>query len=130
MSGRHTGTFSTIDTASTEAFYRQIHSRFHNAIADGRQAPSDRFPSTRAQATESGSSRGTNETAYSTLIAEAHFQPRYQAGSFVTPGLNLRGVGASSCRHAVRLRGRYSAHEPGADAAHADGAARRPHSRA
>jgi GntR family transcriptional regulator/MocR family aminotransferase len=85
-----TGTLSPLDTASTEPFYRQVYARFRNAIADGRLAPGDRIPSARALATELGLSRGTIETAYSTLIAEGYFQPRGQAGTFVAPGLKPR----------------------------------------
>jgi len=85
-----TGTLSPLDTASTEPFYRQIYARFRKAMTDGLLAPGDRIPSARALARELGLSRGTIETAYSTLIAEGYFQPRGQAGTFVAPDLKLR----------------------------------------
>ncbi|MPW23142.1 aminotransferase class I/II-fold pyridoxal phosphate-dependent enzyme [Paraburkholderia sp. CNPSo 3157] len=85
-----TGTLSPLDTTSAEPFYRQIYARFRNAMTDGLLAPGDRIPSARALARELGLSRGTIETAYSTLIAEGYFQPRGQAGTFVAPDLKLR----------------------------------------
>lgn len=85
-----TGKFPPLDTASTEPLYRQIYGRFRGAIADGLLAPGDRVPSARALAEELGLSRGTIDVAYATLIAEGYFQPRGQAGTFVTPGLKPR----------------------------------------
>jgi len=70
--------------------YRQIYDRFRGAIAAGTLKPGDRIPSARALAKELGVARGTVELAYSLLAAEGYVQPRGQAGTIVTPGLQIR----------------------------------------
>lgn len=70
--------------------YRQIYERFRGAIAGGTLKPGDRIPSARALAKELGVARGTVELAYSLLAAEGYVQARGQAGTIVTPGLQVR----------------------------------------
>ena len=70
-----------------EPFYRQIYTRFRNAIADQLLKPGDRIPSARALAEELGVARGTIEAAYSLLSAEGYVETRGQAGTIVTLGL-------------------------------------------
>src|SRR5450830_9300 len=73
--------------SSGEPFYRQIYTRFRNAIADQLLKPGDRIPSARALAEELGVARGTVEAAYSLLSAEGYVETRGQAGTIVTLGL-------------------------------------------
>src|SRR5450830_1740219 len=73
--------------SSGEPFYRQIYTRFRNAIADQLLKPGDRIPSARALAEELGVARGTIEAAYSLLSAEGYVETRGQAGTIVTLGL-------------------------------------------
>lgn len=73
--------------ASDEPLYRQVYERFRGAIAQGTLKPGDRIPSARALAKDLGVARGTIEMAYSLLHAEGYVQPRGQAGTVVTPGL-------------------------------------------
>src|SRR5690606_16453414 len=47
------------------------------------------IPSVRALTQELGLARGTIEAAYALLAAEGYVQPRGQAGTIVTPDLNL-----------------------------------------
>lgn len=70
-----------------EPLYRQVYERFRGAIAQGTLKPGDRIPSARALAKDLGVARGTVEMAYSLLHAEGYVQPRGQAGTVVTPGL-------------------------------------------
>lgn len=88
MSATHTSKIAPLDPAAAEPFYRQIYSRFRNAIASGLLKPGDRIPSARALTKELGLSRGTIETAYSLLAAEGYILARGQAGTIVTPDLN------------------------------------------
>lgn len=73
--------------ASDGPLYRQVYERFRGAIAQGTLKPGDRIPSARALAKDLGVARGTIEMAYSLLHAEGYVQPRGQAGTVVTPGL-------------------------------------------
>src|SRR5215813_7712151 len=79
-----------LDPVAAEPFYRQIYDRFRGAIASGLLKPGDRIPSARALTKELGLARGTIEAAYSLLAAEGYIQARGQAGTIVTPGLELR----------------------------------------
>jgi GntR family transcriptional regulator/MocR family aminotransferase len=88
-----------LDAASTLPLYRQIYERVRGAIADGVLKPGARVPSARALTLELGVARGTVEAAYALLTAEGYLQARGQAGTVVTPGLNLR---TRSAAHAGR----------------------------
>lgn len=79
--------FLQLDTAAAEPLYRQIYTRFRNAIAEGLLLPEARIPSARALALELGLARGTVEAAYSLLVAEGYVETRGQAGTVVTPAL-------------------------------------------
>ncbi|QNQ10125.1 MocR-like pyridoxine biosynthesis transcription factor PdxR [Sphingomonas alpina] len=87
-------TLSPLDPAAAEPFYRQIYDRVRGAIAGGALEPGDRIPSARALAIELGLARGTVDTAYSLLSAEGYISARGQAGTIVTPGLDLRSPAA------------------------------------
>ncbi|WP_050477997.1 PLP-dependent aminotransferase family protein [Herbaspirillum rhizosphaerae] len=76
-----------LNLSTGEPFYRQIYTRFRNAIADRLLKPGDRIPSARALAEELGVARGTIEAAYSLLSAEGYVETRGQAGTIVTLGL-------------------------------------------
>src|SRR5450830_1375701 len=76
-----------LNPAAGEPLYRQIYTRFRNAIADQLLMPGDRIPSARALAEELGVARGTIEAAYSLLAAEGYVETRGQAGTVVTLGL-------------------------------------------
>ncbi|ALM84481.1 PLP-dependent aminotransferase family protein [Bordetella sp. N] len=78
------------ETTDDAHLYRQIYDRFRGAIAAGTVKPGDRIPSARALAKEMGVARGTVELAYSLLAAEGYVQARGQAGTIVTPGLQMR----------------------------------------
>src|SRR5471032_59912 len=79
--------FLRLDASAAEPLYRQIYTRFRNAIAAGSLAPETRIPSARALALELGLARGTVEAAYSLLVAEGYAETRGQAGTVVTAAL-------------------------------------------
>ncbi|MGF6233499.1 GntR family transcriptional regulator/MocR family aminotransferase [Inquilinus ginsengisoli] len=84
-----------LDPEAAIPFYRQIYDRFRGAMAGGMLKPGDRVPSARALAKELGLARGTIEAAYSLLVAEGYIQARGQAGTIVTPNLDLPTRAAS-----------------------------------
>jgi len=84
-----------LDPQAALPFYRQIYDRFRGAMAGGMLKPGDRIPSARALAKELGLARGTIEAAYSLLTAEGYIQARGQAGTIVTPDLDLPMPAAS-----------------------------------
>jgi len=90
MSAAKSTGIAPLDPTAPEPYYRQIYDRFRGAIANGSLKPGDRIPSARALTKELGLARGTIETAYSLLTAEGYLQARGQAGTVVTPGLDLR----------------------------------------
>ncbi|MEP6503793.1 MAG: PLP-dependent aminotransferase family protein [Betaproteobacteria bacterium] len=79
-----------LSKTAAEPLYRQIYARFRGAIASGVLKPGDRIPSARALMKELGLARATIETAYGLLAAEGYVQARGQAGTVVTPDLQLR----------------------------------------
>jgi GntR family transcriptional regulator/MocR family aminotransferase len=79
--------FLQFDSVGAEPLYRQIYTRFRNAIAEGMLQPGDRIPAARALALELGLARGTVESAYALLAAEGYVEARGQAGTIVTPAL-------------------------------------------
>ncbi|OWT71547.1 MULTISPECIES: PLP-dependent aminotransferase family protein [unclassified Achromobacter] len=106
--------------------YRQIYDRFRGAIAAGTLKPGDRIPSARALAKELGVARGTVELAYSLLAAEGYVQARGQAGTIVTPGLQVRplaaaGVAAAGVAAAGAAGAGTTGHRAGAPARPAAG---------
>jgi GntR family transcriptional regulator/MocR family aminotransferase len=86
---RNPGLITPLDPTAAEPFYRQIYDRIRGAIASGVLAPGDRVPSVRALTRELGLAKGTIEAAYSLLAAEGYIQARGQAGTIVTPGLQV-----------------------------------------
>jgi GntR family transcriptional regulator/MocR family aminotransferase len=79
--------FLQLDAGAAEPLYRQIYTRFRNAIAEGLLRPGARIPAARALALELGLARGTVESAYALLTAEGYVETRGQAGTIVTPAL-------------------------------------------
>jgi GntR family transcriptional regulator/MocR family aminotransferase len=79
--------FLQLDSSAAEPLYRQIYTRFRNAIAEGLLQPGDRIPAARALALELGLARGTVESAYGLLTAEGYVEARGQAGTVVTTAL-------------------------------------------
>jgi GntR family transcriptional regulator/MocR family aminotransferase len=79
--------FLDLDTSAAAPLYRQIYTRFRDAIAEGLLQPGDRIPAARALALELGLARGTVESAYALLTAEGYVEARGQAGTVVTPAL-------------------------------------------
>jgi GntR family transcriptional regulator/MocR family aminotransferase len=79
--------FLQLDAGAAEPLYRQIYTRFRNAIAEGLLQPGVRIPAARALALELGLARGTVESAYALLTAEGYVETRGQAGTIVTPAL-------------------------------------------
>lgn len=61
-----------------------------DAVLDGRLAPGDRLPPTRALAARLGLARGTVATAYDRLAAEGFLETRTGAGTFVAPDVRAR----------------------------------------
>jgi GntR family transcriptional regulator/MocR family aminotransferase len=90
MNAAKSSSIAPLDPTAHEPFYRQIYDRFRGAIANGSLKPGDRIPSARALTKELGLARGTIEAAYSLLTAEGYVQARGQAGTIVTPGIDLR----------------------------------------
>src|SRR5476651_1988940 len=93
--------FLRLDASAAEPLYRQIYTRFRNAIAAGSLAPETRIPSARALALELGLARGTVEAAYSLLVAEGYAETRGQAGTVVTPALARHAPVATAARPAA-----------------------------
>ena len=89
MTSHRLGKIPPLDPEAALPFYRQIYDRFRGAMAGGMLKPGDRIPSARALAKELGLARGTIEAAYSLLTAEGYIQARGQAGTIVTPDLDL-----------------------------------------
>jgi GntR family transcriptional regulator/MocR family aminotransferase len=79
--------FLQLDTSAAEPLYRQIYTRFRNAIAEGLLQPGARIPAARALALELGLARGTVESAYGLLTAEGYVEAHGQAGTVVTTAL-------------------------------------------
>ena len=82
-----------LDPGAAEPYYRQIYNRIRAAIAAGVLEPGARIPSVRALTKELGLARGTVDAAYSLLVAEGYLSTRGQAGTVVTPGLQVRAQG-------------------------------------
>jgi GntR family transcriptional regulator/MocR family aminotransferase len=82
-----------LDPGAAEPYYRQIYNRIRAAIAGGVLEPGARVPSARALTKELGLARGTVDAAYSLLVAEGYLSTRGQAGTVVTPGLQVRAPG-------------------------------------
>jgi GntR family transcriptional regulator/MocR family aminotransferase len=89
MTSHRLGKIPPLDPEAALPFYRQIYDRFRGAMAGGMLKPGDRIPSARALAKELGLARGTIEAAYSLLAAEGYIQALGQAGTIVTPHLDL-----------------------------------------
>ncbi|HTK02493.1 MAG TPA: PLP-dependent aminotransferase family protein [Bordetella sp.] len=106
--------FST--AASAAPLYRQIYDRFRGAIAAGVLKPGDRIPSVRALTRELGLARGTIEAAYSLLAAEGYIQTRGQAGTVVTPGLDLPAPAARRRAQSARNAAAHAAKGKGTGA--------------
>lgn len=80
----------TLNTASSEPYYKQIYNRIRNAIANGTLKPGDRIPSERALTKELGLARGTVKSAYSLLAAEGYTQSLGQRGTVVSLNLKIQ----------------------------------------
>ncbi|POZ63215.1 PLP-dependent aminotransferase family protein [Chromobacterium alticapitis] len=80
---------TVLQPGSELPLYRQVHQRFIRAIRQGILLPGQRVPSVRALASELQISRNTVEVAYDLLIGEGYLEARGQAGTVVSPNLNL-----------------------------------------
>jgi GntR family transcriptional regulator/MocR family aminotransferase len=96
--------FLQLDAGAAEPLYRQIYTRFRNAIAEGLLQPGARIPAARALALELGLARGTVESAYALLTAEGYVETRGQAGTIVTPALVTHAAVATAAPHADPVR--------------------------
>lgn len=87
-----------LDRAANTPVFRQIYDALRTAILDGRLAPGQRIPSTRALAADIGVSRLPVLTAFEQLLHEGYLVGRKGSGTFVTeriPDHLLRPRGAS-----------------------------------
>ncbi|OPA84704.1 DNA-binding protein [Pseudomonas fluorescens] len=80
-------TLPPLDPNDAEPIYRQLYWRFRRSIADGLLKPGERVPAARALAKELGLARGTIDNAYALLTAEGYIEPRGQAGTVVSHGV-------------------------------------------
>ncbi len=65
--------------------YKQLYSRYREAIYTGKLRPGDRVPSVRSLASELNVARGTVEAAYQMLVSEGFFVTYGAAGTKVAP---------------------------------------------
>lgn len=79
--------------------YKQLYSRYCEAISTGKLRPGDRVPSVRCLASDLNLARGTVEAAYQMLIGEGFFITSGAAGTMVAPL-----VGQESERQSVASR--------------------------
>jgi len=85
----------TIDPADRQPLHRQIYSWYQAAISDGRLAPGQALPSTRALARELNLSRAPVLCAFEQLIAEGYLEAVVGSGTRVSatiPPTTLRPV--------------------------------------
>lgn len=73
----------------SDSLQQQLYDRIRSAIAEGRLAPGERLPSTRALAGDLAVARGTVEAAYARLAGEGYVLARGAAGTVVSPALRL-----------------------------------------
>ncbi|WP_374347122.1 PLP-dependent aminotransferase family protein [Chitinimonas sp.] len=91
-------TSTALKSTSGPPLYRKVYQRFIRAIRQGTLAPGQRVPSIRALASELQISRNTVEVAYDLLIGDGYLEARGQAGTVVSPTLNLNRVDAQPPR--------------------------------
>src|SRR5262249_13882926 len=72
-----------LDRAAAVPLYRQLYDTIRAAILAARLRPGARLPSTRALATELGSSRNTVLAAFQQLLAEGYVEGRVGSGTSV-----------------------------------------------
>jgi GntR family transcriptional regulator / MocR family aminotransferase len=94
-----------VDPDSPVPRYRQLYDALRQAILGGRLRPGARLPSTRALATQVGSSRNTVLAAFEQLAAEGYVEGKVGAGTVVAHTLpdtllHARGEAAGAARTA------------------------------
>jgi GntR family transcriptional regulator / MocR family aminotransferase len=83
----------------------QLAAQLREALADGRLAPGERLPSSRALATSLGVSRTVITAVYCQLFAEGWLEGRHGSGTYVATD----PVAAAGAGEAVGLGGRHAA---------------------
>jgi GntR family transcriptional regulator/MocR family aminotransferase len=86
--------YLSADAAAQSPLYKQVYSRFREAIANGSLPPGSRVPSMRDLASDLKLSRNTVATAYDLLVGEGYFVTRGQAGTVVSPYLRRSQMAA------------------------------------
>lgn len=76
----------TIDAASSEPPYRQLHDAAVRAVADGRLSPGAKLPTVRGLAAHLGIAANTVASAYRALEADGVIEGRGRSGTFVSLG--------------------------------------------
>lgn len=76
-----------LDRRGRVPLQRQLYDAVRSAILDGRLAPDDRLPATRALAADLAVSRNTVTGAFEQLLAEGYLEARVGAGTFVAASL-------------------------------------------
>jgi GntR family transcriptional regulator / MocR family aminotransferase len=105
-----------VDRKAAKPLHKQIYDAFRTAIVGGNLRAGQRIPSTRAFASELGTSRIPVLNAYAQLIAEGYFESRKGAGTFVSSSLpeqllscEYRGAEPAKASSGSRLVSRRSA---------------------
>ncbi|MEI5672563.1 MULTISPECIES: MocR-like pyridoxine biosynthesis transcription factor PdxR [unclassified Nocardioides] len=76
----------SLDRADPRPLGAQLADQVRHQVTDGRLAPGDRLPSSRALAGELGVARAVTEQAYGQLVAEGWLEGRHGSGTFVAAG--------------------------------------------
>ena len=79
-----------LDRKTSKPLYRQLYEGYREAILDGRLAPGEQLPSTRALAAEIGLSRLPVVLAFELLIVEGFCEGKIGAGTFVSAAIRPR----------------------------------------
>ena len=94
----------TADRGDRVPLTLQLAAQLREALADGRLAPGERLPSSRALAASLGVSRTVVTAAYSQLFAEGWLEGRHGSGTYVATD----PVAATTAGEAVDLGGRHA----------------------
>ena len=84
----------TADRGDGSPLATQIAAQLREALADGRLAPGERLPSSRALAASLGVSRTVVTVAYTQLFAEGWLEGRHGSGTYVAAGPGSPPAGA------------------------------------
>lgn len=75
-----------LDRASRVPWGVQLSAAIRGMVTEGRLAPGDRLPSSRALAADLGVARSVAEQAYAQLVAEGWLEGRHGSGTYVAAG--------------------------------------------